>query len=599
MDSLHTTALILIIDPQSLSIDHNYHKKSDIENNDEFIDEKTQSSLKSKISAFGVVVIGILLVLLQIVFLWSLIDNFSKEYILQKTTHEVKSTKYTIAMSYDAFGNGRLNDTIMIWDSLRSSSNKNFCRYLVENCGVKWSFGEPCLDYNSITMYCPPWDIETHLLGMRGNETFQYVSIDGGHTISGGKPYYESMTRGVIINWALGMDPGQMLYKTLVYRYAISDGNAHICELICLVSFTLCFMLVHYASELRDHCYQFGIYIKLSLIDSPHRTLFTSCARILFSDAYVSLRMIAIASIASVAAMLFSNSRGVQEVFGASIQLTFLCSIDNLIFKQLQVNTAFNKSPLFTQGIEPLVTDFIEFKSKSSISIPLFCGHNLRLSDSTCLLISWSSMSVVLWLISVSIAVRCSINLENAAAYYNSTAAFSTLGGGVFAVHFFSVLSAAPSLTRDGGYALILRITLNLISVYFITYLIVFNGLLFWSSDVVISRRCDFSHHICETLPEIIWRELLFVIFPTATDPHLHSGDAMEKAVKRNMAWVLYCCAFMYSLIVLHKVFSNAFSLSQSGLKGRRVVCVSPIPNEEVEVEMNNGGMEHSNIKSV
>ena len=88
---------------------------------------------------------------------------------------------------------------IAAWDAARSASNVRQCRDWVLECGARWAAGETCERESDIAFSCYPWDYEKFLQGRNGTRAVCYRS--DGAAVPGGRPYYGSITRGVIQDW--------------------------------------------------------------------------------------------------------------------------------------------------------------------------------------------------------------------------------------------------------------------------------------------------------------------------------------------------------------------------------------------------------------
>jgi hypothetical protein len=147
-------------------------------------------------------VVGYFVLVAQFTFLWSLLDLYASDFADADRKRKSSPVKYTTGMTDIDFGPGLLNVTIAAWDAARSASNVRQCQDWVLECGARWNAGEACKREADISSNCPPWDYEKYLQGRNGTQPICYRAE--GTAVLGGKPYYGSMTKGVILEWVLG-----------------------------------------------------------------------------------------------------------------------------------------------------------------------------------------------------------------------------------------------------------------------------------------------------------------------------------------------------------------------------------------------------------
>ena len=146
--------------------------------------------------------VGFFVLIAQFTFLWSLLDMYASDFADSEVKRKPFPVKYTPGMTDRDFGTGLLNTTIAAWDAARSASNTRQCQAWILECGERWAAGSSCSREADIRSNCPPWDYEKHLQGRNGSEPICYRS--DGAAAHGGSPYYGSMTKSVILEWALG-----------------------------------------------------------------------------------------------------------------------------------------------------------------------------------------------------------------------------------------------------------------------------------------------------------------------------------------------------------------------------------------------------------
>ena len=149
--------------------------------------------------------VGFFVLFAQVTFLWSLLDLHASDFYDKDIKKGGFSIKYTAAMTDREFGSGPLNATIAAWDAARSASNVRQCQAWVLECGARWAAGETCQRESDISFSCFPWDYEKFLGGRNGTGAVCYRS--DGAAVLGGRPYYGSMTRGVIQDWVFRSAP--------------------------------------------------------------------------------------------------------------------------------------------------------------------------------------------------------------------------------------------------------------------------------------------------------------------------------------------------------------------------------------------------------
>jgi hypothetical protein len=147
-------------------------------------------------------IIGYFVLIAQFMFLWSLLDMYAVDFAETERKRKSFPVKYTASMTDRDFGTGPLNTTIAAWDVARSASNVRQCQAWVLECGAQWALGGGCTREADISSNCPPWDDEKHLQGRNGSQPICYRC--DGVAEHGGSPYYGSMSKIVIMDWALG-----------------------------------------------------------------------------------------------------------------------------------------------------------------------------------------------------------------------------------------------------------------------------------------------------------------------------------------------------------------------------------------------------------
>jgi hypothetical protein len=112
--------------------------------------------------------IGFFVLISQITFLWSLLDQFASDFRDTDMKRKPFPLKYTPAMTDVDFGTKPLNLTIADWDAARTAANVKQCKDLVLQCGALWAAKEACPQEGDIAFYCYPWDYEKYL-NVRGS----------------------------------------------------------------------------------------------------------------------------------------------------------------------------------------------------------------------------------------------------------------------------------------------------------------------------------------------------------------------------------------------------------------------------------------------
>jgi hypothetical protein len=146
--------------------------------------------------------VGCFVLVSQFTFLWSLLDMYAFEFTETDSREKAFPIKYTASMADNDFGPGPLNATIAAWDASRPAANARQCEDWILECGARWASGQACAREADISSSCPPWDYETFLQGRNGSRPICYRSE--GAAVLGGRPYYGSMTKGVILEWVFG-----------------------------------------------------------------------------------------------------------------------------------------------------------------------------------------------------------------------------------------------------------------------------------------------------------------------------------------------------------------------------------------------------------
>jgi hypothetical protein len=146
--------------------------------------------------------VGYFVLVAQFTFLWSLLDLYAADFADSESKRKPVPIKYTAGMTDLDFGPGSINVTIATWEAARPASNVRQCREWILECGARWALGEGCELEADIKSNCPPWDYEKHLQGRNGSQPICYRA--DGVAVLGGRPYYGSMTKGVLLEWAFG-----------------------------------------------------------------------------------------------------------------------------------------------------------------------------------------------------------------------------------------------------------------------------------------------------------------------------------------------------------------------------------------------------------
>ena len=152
--------------------------------------------------------VGFFVLISQITFLWSLLDQYASDAHDSDLKKKPFPTQYAPAMTDKVFGTAPLNVTIATWDAARPASNVKQCKEWVLQCGAKWNSNQTCPLEQSIAFNCYPWDYEKYLQGRNGSSQICYRSNDGVATL-GGAPYYGSMSKGVMLEWVLRCAPSR------------------------------------------------------------------------------------------------------------------------------------------------------------------------------------------------------------------------------------------------------------------------------------------------------------------------------------------------------------------------------------------------------
>lgn len=514
--------------------------------------------------------IGFIILILQVIFLWSLLDSFSYDYLVNFQKQTPLSPKLTLSMTGREFGSIPLNMTILAWNDKRSSSNVKLCKQWVLNCGQSWLQGIPCLDENSIKLYCPPWDYETYLLGINGTTPILYPTIDGGKMSIGGQPYWGSITKSVLIQWSFGMDVQQDLYSKLSHRYAVSLGYAYGAEMLCVIGFNFLFFFAVFFADIAQLVDQIGLCYILDLPSQEgkvedRRRDFWSPLRMVMGDIYISLRVVGTASMTVVAAALLVNAKGVQAVLSGAIALTFLVNIDDMIFKSLNDQMMLNKTKFFTDFLQKQYKIAREVDARSVddfawLKIDFLSPENLFYGRYRSILSGVLTFS--LWIVSVTIALRCEIGFKSPNDYFNVYDGFAAIGGICFMIFAFGVcvMSSCPGDLRILD---IIKFGASLCWVFVFSYKIIFWGFLFWSSDVSSYRECDMSQGMCETTAAVIARVLgsQFVFHSRSALQDLHPNTPVLplEIVQANMTVLMFLSFAIHVCLTLrHQICASS-----------------------------------------
>lgn len=116
-------------------------------------------------------IIGFFVLISQITFLWSLLDQFAIDFRDAEVKRKPFPVKYTPAMTDRDFGTKPLNLTIADWDAARPAANVKLCRTLVLQCGAAWASNQSCAQQNDIAFNCYPWDYEKYLQASSSADT--------------------------------------------------------------------------------------------------------------------------------------------------------------------------------------------------------------------------------------------------------------------------------------------------------------------------------------------------------------------------------------------------------------------------------------------
>ena len=468
-----------------------------------------------------------------------------------------------------------LNETLLLWHSIRSSSNKAFCKEWVLACGKIWNSTSPDADLfceyeASIQTFCPPWDYELFLDGMNGTVPIRYVRVNGGKSSSGGLPYLQSIDEEVLINWAQSMDPLNVLFTKFNTRYALSVGYSYSAELLCIMGFSFFAFTTVFFSDICQLMDQIGLsHIIEHGVENPNMV------DLVLGDIYLALRIIGTASLCFVSAMLLVNAKGVQAVLSGCLSLAFFVNFDDAIFKSLNDNFMMSKTKVYVGFMHPT---FKEARNWDQTPIVLFdsVAKKLNLPDISSDKLFYGRyrgvlaalMTGGLWLRSINAALGCAVGETNPSELFDIYNGFYQVGVVIVGMLPLIVAATAPK----GGWKSAIasfRLVVAVLWVFVLSWKIILWGILFWSSDVVLYRQCSSDKDVCESIRSVVSRVFSdqFMLVSRATLQLNHPEFPVtynEWFQSNNMLVAMYVSIAIHAVVVISPKVSRCFIIKKT-----------------------------------
>jgi len=274
-------------------------------------------------------------------------------------------------------------------------------------------------------------------------------------------------------------------------------------------------------------------------------------------DIYLVFRVLFVASMTPVSAMLVGNAKGVQAVLSGAVAMTFLLNIDDTIFKSMQDSMMVSKTRLFKLFLDPTFKKLRDH-DKSEVATPLLRGlggHFGRCRTSIALI-----MALSLWITSITMATRVAVGYSNPMRYFDVYNGFAAIGGISLMIFFFAAIvmlqCEAGNTTRSiRPLVNVLQLGFAILWVFVAYYKVIVWGFLAWGIDLPPERQCNCDAQMCEsnmeTLARVLARQFRLTTYEQLKEERTWNSDEdlFLGYVQSTMVIPMYICFVLHVLL--------------------------------------------------